>query len=94
MVYAKRTDANQKDIVAVLRHAGATVSDLSMVGKGVPDLLVGYRGVNILMEIKRDEKAPYKPTQIEWMKAWEGAAPYRIETTEQALKVLSAFNKP
>ena len=40
MAYAKRTDANQAEIVKTLRQAGADVYDLSKVGKGIPDLLV------------------------------------------------------
>ena len=31
---------------------GATVLDLSQVGGGCPDILIGWRGRNILIEIK------------------------------------------
>jgi len=51
-VRGRRTDANQATIVAVLREVGASVVDLSAVGKGVPDLLVGYRGQTYLLEVK------------------------------------------
>ena len=47
-----RVDANQPVIVAALRAIGATVQHLHAVGQGCPDILVGYDGVNFLMEIK------------------------------------------
>ena len=49
---AAKVDANQKEIVAALRRIGATVQCLHMVGHGCPDLLVGWHGENILMEVK------------------------------------------
>ena len=47
-----RVDANQREIVAGLRKVGALVLHLHMIGKGVPDLLVYFRGVFYLMEVK------------------------------------------
>jgi len=46
---AKR-DVNEGDIVAGLRKVGATVDRISE--EDLPDLLVGFRGVNYLIEIK------------------------------------------
>lgn len=54
---AKRVDANQKSIVDTFRAIGATVQIISMVGKGCPDIIVGYKGVNYLIEIKDGTKA-------------------------------------
>lgn len=54
---AARTDANQAQIVAALRRMGAYVVDLSAVGMGVPDLLVGWRGAWHLIEVKDGRKA-------------------------------------
>ena len=41
---AARVDRNQAEIVVALRAGGASVQPLHAVGKGVPDLLVGWRG--------------------------------------------------
>jgi len=49
---AKRTDANQAEIVAALRQVGAMVVDLHIVGHGCPDLLVVWRDKLYLMEVK------------------------------------------
>ena len=43
-----RTDANHQEIVAALQTIGATVQDLSQVGAGCPDILVGYKKQNYL----------------------------------------------
>jgi hypothetical protein len=51
-VRAAKTDRNQPEIVKSLRDFGATVIVLSTVGKGCPDLLVGYAGSNHLLEVK------------------------------------------
>jgi Holliday junction resolvase len=55
---AAKIDANQEAVVTALRSAGATVQSLAGVGKGVPDLLVGFKGQTLLMEVKDGFKAP------------------------------------
>jgi len=56
--YAKRTDANHKQVVDDLRKwlHGCTVFDASGAGKGFPDLVVGWKGHNFLFELKDPEK--------------------------------------
>ena len=58
MSRAKRVDANQGEIVDALRAVGAKVQPLHMVGEGVPDLLVRYRGDLHLVEVKDGRKPP------------------------------------
>ncbi|HJP47915.1 hypothetical protein [Acinetobacter venetianus] len=43
---AAKIDANQTEIVKALRKFGASVQSLASTGKGCPDLLVGFRGMN------------------------------------------------
>lgn len=52
MRYHGRTDLLQKEIVMGLRQAGAKVAITSSLGNGFPDLLVKYRGVLHLLEVK------------------------------------------
>ena len=47
-----RTDKNQAEIVFALRQAGAKVLPLHQIGNGCADLLVGFRGRLLLMEVK------------------------------------------
>ena len=87
---AKRVDVNQKEIVHALRTFGATVQDLSMVGQGCPDLLVGFRNCTILIEVKRDGKAKYTSHQIEWNENWKGGLVARIESIDDAIALLQS----
>ena len=72
----KNTDANQGRIVRALRDVGATVTVLSQVGYGCPDILVGFRGVNYLLEIKDGAKSPSRqrltPAEMRWHNEWRG----------------------
>lgn len=55
---AKRVDENQKDITKAFREGGASVLILSSVGKGCPDLCIGFNGLNYLIEVKNEHKPP------------------------------------
>src|SRR6185295_20190544 len=57
---AAAVDANQPSVVDTLRRAGCVVECLHSVGGGVPDLLVGRRGVVYLLEVKDGSKPPSK----------------------------------
>lgn len=48
----RRTDKNQKEIVKQLEQVGCSVLSLADKGHGCPDLLVGFRGKNFLVEVK------------------------------------------
>jgi Holliday junction resolvase len=85
---AKRTDVNQKDIVHALKSFGATVVDLSSVGKGCPDLLVGFANKTYLIEVKRDNKAKFTPQQIQFNELWRGGIIARIETIDEVIELL------
>ena len=73
---AAKVDQNQPEIVDALRKIGATVQPLHGVGAGCPDILVGYRGRNLLVEIKDGSKPPsarkLTPDQVEWHASWRG----------------------
>ena len=71
MVY-KRVDSTQVQIVKELRRLGMEVEHLHMVGKGCPDILVGFKGKNVLLEIKKDEKSKLTPDQVLWHRSWKG----------------------
>jgi len=87
---AKAVDRNQAEIVGHLRGAGATVQDLSGVGGGCPDLLVGFRGRNFLLEIKTpDPESKLNALQNEWHMAWTGHAAV-VRTPEEALQEILA----
>lgn len=94
-------DAAEPAIVNALRAIGATVWPIS--GKDVPDLLVGYRGVTYLLEVKsrieetgKDRKKSYLRTtktsdgQKAFMESWKGGPARVVHTPEEALYAVGA----
>ena len=86
-----RVDDNQPEIVAALRRAGASVAMMHMIGHGLPDILVGFRGVNYVFEIK-DASKPLSCRKLtdeerEWHLMWRGQVAV-IETAEQAMQIM------
>ena len=73
---ASNVDVNHAEIVQKLRGAGCAVEPrLAQVGHGVPDLLVGFRGHNILLEVKRPEFECRKKLTVDeqdWHDKWAG----------------------
>ena len=50
-----KADANQLEIIEAFLKCGCKVIDLSKVGGGCPDLLVGHRYGNDLVEVKAEK---------------------------------------
>lgn len=92
---ASKVDANQPEIVAALRKAGATVQHLHAVGQGCPDILVGWRGLTVLMELKDGSKPAsarkLTPDQVRWRKEWNGGPIYTVTCSGAAIRLLSAM---
>lgn len=89
---AAKVDANHESVVQALRSAGCSVQSLAALGNGCPDLLVGYKGMTLLFEVKDGTKPPSKrrltPDQAEWIKAWTGGAVWLITSIPEALDAL------
>jgi len=87
-------DTTQAPIVAGLRKVGASVTILSAVGNGCPDLLVGWKGVTFLGEckspkaIRKTKGDGLRKSQREWMEAWRGGPVAVWETLEDALRTI------
>lgn len=92
--YAARVDDNQKRIVQDLRSVGCSVTPLHMVGKGFPDIVVGYRGVNYLIEIKDGNKSPSQrrltPDEFRWHARWNGQVAI-AKNSDEALRIVGAL---
>jgi len=84
MRYAARVDANQDQIVSVLRSAGAYVWII-----GLPvDLLVGYKNHTFLVEIKTNSKKKFTKLQTDFFENWSGSTLCRIDNPEAALRMI------
>ena len=89
--YARRIDANQNDIVVALRACGAVVRVVTQ-GDGIPDLLVGYRGYTLLLEVKDGSKPPSARTLTEaeqkFFDDWKGGMLAIVNNADEALDIL------
>ena len=88
---AARRDANEREIIDALREVGATVQPLDI--KGVPDLLVGFAGRNLLMEVKDGSKPPsarrLTSDQVKWHREWGGLVHVVNNVNEAMIVMLS-----
>lgn len=86
--HAGRTDANHTDIVKALLNAGCSVQSLATVGLGCPDLVVGFAGLNILIEAKNGANPPSErklnDAEKTWHKRWKGQVT-TVYSPEQAV---------
>lgn len=91
---AARVDANQRIIVDGLRAAGASVQSLAAIGKGCPDLVVGYQGKNFLLEVKDGAKPRWAqaltPDQEGWWRTWDGQVCV-VRSLEDALAAIGVM---
>lgn len=93
---AAKVDENQAEIVGAFRKLGASVLLLHGVGMGCPDILVGYRGRNYLIEIKDGKKPPSKRKLTSWQEDWH--ADWRgqvdvIQSVDEAVAFIKALGK-
>jgi hypothetical protein len=88
---AAKVDGNHGEIVKVLRQCGASVQSLAQVGDGCPDILVGFRGQNLLLEIKDGSRPPsarkLTVDQVPWHAQWRGSVAV-VHSVESAIAVL------
>ena len=94
MRYAARIDANQEQIVSALRAHGATVRIVTQ-GNGLPDLLVGYKGFTLLLEIKDGNKVPsarkLTPAEQKFFDEWTGGMLAVVNSADEAIEILKRF---
>lgn len=93
-------DKAESGIIKALRAVGATVHQLS--GKDIPDLLVGYKGLTYLLEVKsvlmntrkdgytRTTRTAVSKGQVDFATAWRGGPVRHVTTPEEALMAIGA----
>ena len=78
-------DENERDIVDALRKRDASVVRIS--GPGVPDLLVGYQGRTLLLEVKA-EKGKLTIAQRAFFDTWLGGPVRVVRCIDDAMRAL------
>lgn len=69
--HSEHQDTIQPAVVEALEKIGASVVSLVPVGNGCGDILVGFRGVNVLLELKSGN-APQRENQKKFQAGWNG----------------------
>lgn len=87
--YAAKVDGNHREIVRVLRALGATVLSLAAVGHDAPDLLVGWRCINYLLEVKQPGEQPTDGQRL-WHLTWNGRRVKVVTSPDEALRAIGA----
>lgn len=85
-------DDNHGTIVKAFRKLGCSVVELDVVGSGCPDLLVGYRRIDRLIEVKDGAKVKsrrqLRASQTDFIGAWRGAFPCVVETVSDVITLV------
>jgi len=94
-VHACKKDVNQTSIEEDLKSLpGISFSDTSKLGDGFPDLVVGFRNVNYLFEIKNPDMPPSKrkltDKEAKFQARWSGQYSVCCRTSE----ILEVINYP
>lgn len=90
---ARKIDDNQNLIVKQLRKMGASVAITSMIGKGFPDLVIGFRDKNYLIELKDGTKSKSRKEltvdERRFFITWRGQIEI-CENLDEILKIIGA----
>ena len=91
MKRAARGDDNQASLVKELRAGGASVHSTAALGRGFPDLAVGWHGRTYLFEVKDPAKPASRrrltPDEERWHASWSGHVAV-VETLEDCLEAI------
>lgn len=95
-----RVDQNHRAIAEGLESLCCSTLSLAPLGDDACDLLVGARGLNVLLEIKRPGLRDHAPAnererkrierQREWAAGWRGLKPHEVYSLEEAIAAVNA----
>ncbi len=87
---AAKVDKNQAEIVDALRDVGAVVTSIHRHGEGVPDILVSFRGVWYLMEVKASD-GRLTPDEKEFIDRHHNATVHVVRHIDDALDAIGVI---
>jgi len=89
-----RIDANQPALVKFIRKMGASFQHTHQIS-GALDGIIGYKGVDVRVEIKDPEQPPSRrkltSPEIVTICAWKGRPPEIIETEDDVMALLKTL---
>ena len=87
---AAKVDSNQREIIKALKDIGASVQLLHQVGGGCPDVMVGYRGVTTLLEVKNPAGLnKVSESQKSWQNEWCGGPVWVVRSAGEAIDAVT-----
>jgi Holliday junction resolvase len=93
---AAKIDDNQNELVALIRAMGVSVAITSAAHDGFTDLVVGFGGITVLVEVKDGSKEPARrkltPQQVAFHGSFKGAITV-IENEQQAVELVSRIRQ-
>ncbi len=91
-VQRARTDGNHTAVMDALRAAAMKPVSTASLGKGFPDIVVGFRGLNVALEVKDGEKAPsaraLSADERDWHDTWPGQVAIVTSPEEAVMAVI------
>lgn len=91
-----RVDGNHAAIVKRLRELGMSVANTSRLGEGFPDIVVGWRGINGMFEIKDPLRFPSErrltDDEEKFHTAWKGQVD-KVETAEEVETIMQRLTR-
>lgn len=87
-----RVDGNHLEICHALRQCGASVCSTAALGDGFPDAVVGFRGFNYLVEIKKGKKWRLTYAQEIFHHDWQGPI-IILDSIESAIEWMEELRK-
>jgi hypothetical protein len=91
MTYARRVDGNHSLIKTAFLQMGCSVADFARLGGGVPDLLVGIPGMNMLVEVK-SKSGKLTPEQAKFHAEWKGPKAV-VRTVQEAAELVGKMGE-
>jgi hypothetical protein len=90
-----RKDHNHSAITAAfLSIPGVSIFDLSDIGRGVPDLIVGVRGESLLVEIKNPAthygRKGLNRRQLAFQADWKGGPIHVVRTIDDVIELVNS----
>ena len=89
---AARADVNQHELVKFIRKMGASWQHTHAI-PGALDGILGYRGIDIRVEIKDPDQPPSRrtltPAEEKTIDEWKGRPPVIIETEADVVALLA-----
>lgn len=87
-----KKDSNHHLIVEAIDKAGGCSLDLSILGKGVPDLVVNTKRGVVFAEVKNPKtfygRSGLSKLQLKWADDWRGTPVFILSTIEDAIRLV------